>query len=553
MFGMPPYGGSIAQNVYYADDDLCSSFVNVTKGYPQRPDPEDPWPSPFILLVDRGGCAFTTKVCSKKVLKASSKAPSDQRLFRLSPWFLGCTQVRNAQRVGAAGVLIGDNTCLCSASNCVSDLPCEANEPIMADDGSGSDISIPSMLIFKPDADLFKKELMANHPIQVEMIWSLPTPDDRVEYDLWTTPSDLISKDFFQTFKKISIALDHRSYFTPHQYIYDGARSGCIGQAKDDNACESLCTNNGRYCATDPDGDLDSGVSGAQVVEESLRRLCIWEHYGRKDGIGVRWWMYVEEFSFKCDTPELFADKKCIQEVYDASGIDFAVVYVMFRETVMYCPKVMPSQPFLIFLLSSQRCIHDSGGLDTDSPNNKLDMEISNEVTRGVVVIPSAYVNDVPVRGAFTATNIFTAICAGFAEGTAPVVCSQCTRCPNPIDCVETGFCTNTWEHHFIKKHIADKDGESISSSTFFLTVLLCMGGVAVMGVWYHNRSNVQMREQMRTLLAQYMPLDDDEEGMNNPMEFTHHNASASPLLMTTNSNNGDYNQTGEGASSHVI
>jgi len=62
MFGMPPYGGSIAQNVFYADDDLCSSFVNVTKGYPERANPDDPWPSPFILLVDRGGCAFTTKV-----------------------------------------------------------------------------------------------------------------------------------------------------------------------------------------------------------------------------------------------------------------------------------------------------------------------------------------------------------------------------------------------------------------------------------------------------------------------------------------------------------
>lgn len=62
MFGMPPYGGSIAQNVYYADDDLCNSFVNVTKGYPERANPGDPWPSPFILLVDRGGCSFTAKV-----------------------------------------------------------------------------------------------------------------------------------------------------------------------------------------------------------------------------------------------------------------------------------------------------------------------------------------------------------------------------------------------------------------------------------------------------------------------------------------------------------
>lgn len=194
----------------------------------------------------------------------------------------------------------------------------------------------------------------------------------------------------------------------------------------------------------------------------------------------------------------------------------------------------------------SERCIRDSGGLDNDAPNNKLDQEITSEVGRGVVVIPSAYVNNVPVRGALTASNIFTAICAGYAEGTEPIVCNQCTRCPNPIDCVETGFCTNTWEHHIIK-HLSDKSGEGgISTSTFYLTVLFCMGGVVALGVWYHNRSNVQMREQMRTLLAQYMPLD-DEDNMN-PMEFTQHNAATNPLLMTTNDIAGEYRPTDETA-----
>jgi hypothetical protein len=65
-------------------------------------------------------------------------------------------KVRNAQRSGAAGVIIADNTCLCSDVECIeaSDNPtCETSEPIMADDGSGSDISIPSFLMFKHDAD----------------------------------------------------------------------------------------------------------------------------------------------------------------------------------------------------------------------------------------------------------------------------------------------------------------------------------------------------------------------------------------------------------------
>jgi hypothetical protein len=68
MFGTPTYGGSIAQNVYYTgEQDLCDGNVDTTKGVPTRPiDPftgkMESWPSPYILMVDRGNCTFVTKV-----------------------------------------------------------------------------------------------------------------------------------------------------------------------------------------------------------------------------------------------------------------------------------------------------------------------------------------------------------------------------------------------------------------------------------------------------------------------------------------------------------
>jgi PA domain len=95
--------------------------------------------------------------------------------------------MRNAQRSGAAGVIIADNTCLCSDNNCTKSSKvstCETQEPIMADDGSRGDISVPSMLMFKVDADLVKNDLTANHPVQIEMAWNIPTVDGTVEYDL---------------------------------------------------------------------------------------------------------------------------------------------------------------------------------------------------------------------------------------------------------------------------------------------------------------------------------------------------------------------------------
>jgi len=53
----------------------------------------------------------------------------------------------------------------------------------MADDGSGADITVPSFLMFKQDADVIKKELKENNQlVQIEMSWSRLNPtNDKVQ------------------------------------------------------------------------------------------------------------------------------------------------------------------------------------------------------------------------------------------------------------------------------------------------------------------------------------------------------------------------------------
>jgi hypothetical protein len=263
LFGIPPYGGSIQQQLYHADDTLCHNNVDKRKGYPERAKDKDgkqaPWESPFILLVDRGECTFVEKV-------------------------------RNAQRAGAAAVLIADSSCLCTDHECINATGvtnCEVAEPIMADDGSGADISIPSFLIFKHDADSIRSTLKDNQQVRIEMKFSVPAPDSRVEYDLWTSPTDVLSKDILKTFQRAAVALGKDAFFTPQEYVMDGVKAGCQGDDGED-ICMNLCTNSGRYCSLDPDESLSRGASGADVVAESLRRLCLWDVYG-KDGVGAIW------------------------------------------------------------------------------------------------------------------------------------------------------------------------------------------------------------------------------------------------------------------------
>jgi hypothetical protein len=63
---------------------------------------------------------------------------------------------------------------MCSRTNPL--VPCQSGAPLMANDGSGSDISIPSFLMFKRDADEVK--------VQVN--------------NQWNVPSDTASQDFLK-------------------------------------------------------------------------------------------------------------------------------------------------------------------------------------------------------------------------------------------------------------------------------------------------------------------------------------------------------------------
>ena len=352
----------------------------------------------------------------------------------------------------------------------------------MADDGSGSDISIPSFLMFKHDADKVKEQLIDDHPVQIEMKWSLPSPDDRVEYDLWTVPTDVVSRDFLKNFKDAAISLGKSAYFTPPMYVYDGVKSHCQGN-DGENMCYNLCTNNGRYCATDPDNDLEKGISGADVVKESLRRICIWKHYGEQDGIGAEWWAYVNEFMKRCNTPDYFMNGDCVKDAYKHAKIDGDVV---------------------------DRCMKDSGGLTKDAPNAFLDLEIASQTERGVVVLPTAFVNTAAIRGALTVNNVFTAICAGFAEGTVPDICQKCQSCGDPASCISSkGKCSHS-----------TSSGGGVSAHTFASSMLFVIALFSALGVWHYKKTRDDMRDQVRGILAEYMPLEGEEGDVGSPMDF---------------------------------
>mmetsp|Transcript_92953 Transcript_92953/g.225715 ORF Transcript_92953/g.225715 Transcript_92953/m.225715 type:complete len:583 (-) Transcript_92953:71-1819(-) len=381
LFGLPSYGGSVSGRLVYGTPGM-----NKTGCHAITPDPS--WPDEPILMVDRGDCSFTTKV-------------------------------RNSEMAGAMAVVIADNYGMCELGVC-ADVPCdcsaprldcECRMPYMADDGSGGDINIPSFLLTRYHTDLFKECILgegaagtlcaAPTPVVVSMEWSLPRTDGIVYFDFWTTAEESRAAEFRHEISYLVEPLGTSVRFTPHFFIYDGEKWGCTRTYNDGFACGNQCTNSGRYCSPDPDDGFDTGHSGADVVMENLRQMCIWQQANSTYEIdyGKRWWDYTALFDEHCTSADVEWDE-CSNEQQYAAGLDAGI---------------------------TNECVNAAGGVDERGPENSLlEAEVRLRDDLVIVTLPTVVVNEVIERGATTTQNVLATLCAGFVQGSEPLLCKYC-------------------------------------------------------------------------------------------------------------------------------
>lgn len=511
LFGVPPYGGSkkIVGTLHYltpsANQDGCDA-----ESYQYVPAPQS---QPAIFLIDAGACSFVD-------------------------------MVRIAEKKGAAAVVVADARCLCDdeaaaytpafAKECaaadVRFMPqgCTKTLPFMGDDGSGGDVSVPSLIISRWDgdrladcyltaddqsrADNTKSGVVcgAGKPIVVSMAWDMPSPDGNVEWDLWTNSDSDAS--FKVKFTSTARALELSTTFTPHYFIWDGVRWGCT---KDGLRCASQCTHEGRYCNPDPDSDLEQGVSGADIVRENLRQLCVWQQAAAGAGAaesgpsasdapgGGAWWEYASAFAEECHggsvaDPDTF-NEACSKRVHaGVEGISWG---------------------------ATQRCVEDSNR--DDGSNALLEAEIESRMDKGILALPTAVVNNVVQRGAITPTTVLTTICSGFLEATEPELC----RCVESHTLQDAAACAEAQEMAECSKEevyceglkacaASQEDCAALAKARAASTPTLSVGGiiaitfsavalVAFGGLAYWRNEKKKVRNEVREILQQYMPLEE--------------------------------------------
>ena len=388
-FGTPLYGASLlGELVYSADNALgCTPYADLprAKGVGHA----------TIALVDRGSCYFAEKVL-------------------------------HAQLAGAQAVLVAD----------------DVDEPLltMADpDGSAGggtelarlaqEISIPSALVTKKVGDALRAATVAGDTLVLTLDWkdSISHPDDRVEWELWSS-SDQVCGDsctrtqgFIRDIMSSAVDLEEQgsASFSPHYVTWS-----CPIAANNSEKCGGLCINEGRYCAPDPtDGqDVDPivadkvrahGYNGSDVVTENLRRLCLFkeltgDHHGNVPWKGgAPWWKYATTHPQKCSMADGTFTAACSEAVMSAGAPDGCGLDTDAMGRISQCV----------------------GDTSADKVNPSMDAEMQLQSDQGdsgrgaIVMLPTVVVNLDQYRGRLTSRDVLRAICAGFLESTEPRVC----------------------------------------------------------------------------------------------------------------------------------
>lgn len=204
LFGLPLYQAEVIGRLQ-VDIDPANNNAQGCKPYTPGsfPSPDAPHP-PMIALIARGGCRFGQKALL-------------------------------AQQAGANAIVVY-----------TTQLGVQYPLPVMAGGPETTSLSIPGMFINYHDGTVLAQDVAAwtlavntsNHAsplfdgVWLSLSYSIIAPDDRVEWDFYTTPDESESASFLQTIQPIVAELGTKAYFTPHYYIMDGSVHGWLAKQK---------------------------------------------------------------------------------------------------------------------------------------------------------------------------------------------------------------------------------------------------------------------------------------------------------------------------------
>eukprot|EP00922_Rhytidocystis_sp_ex-Travisia-forbesii_P057935 GHVS01085709.1.p1 GENE.GHVS01085709.1~~GHVS01085709.1.p1 ORF type:complete len:591 (+),score=86.08 GHVS01085709.1:201-1973(+) len=197
------------------------------------------------------------------------------------------TKVSIAEKKGATAVIIVDSVGSMTHANDVKKI-------IMADDGWGDHVVIPSLLIGEIDGLKLINKLNKGERVIVELAWSVPQATT-VQMDQWMSPAFTDTNNFLKEFATYAKTLKHKLDYHPHYVVITLGRD-----------FKEMCTDEeGKFCGWDP--DKGGRTTGKEIMEETVRQLCLWEITQKLNQTDAdsgfyseEWWSYVERVTDEC-------------------------------------------------------------------------------------------------------------------------------------------------------------------------------------------------------------------------------------------------------------
>jgi hypothetical protein len=395
-FGVPLYGGSLHGQVLMPKNSGQGCDKYSPEAYAQIKRASSS--KPVIVLVERGGCYFVKKAF-------------------------------HAQQAGAAAILISDTR----VEPLMTMLTPQDSEDAQA---LVSEIEIPSALVTKKLGDQMKGVLggdaatsSTSEMLLIELNWeqSMVNPDDRVEWEFYTTSNDECGSSCKQQAKfKISTAavamqLERQNFtaFTPHYKI-----RGC--DENFEGGCDQKCLHNGRYCPSDEHivYPFNETFSEYDIMLENKRELCIFD-YLKRAGQPELWWQYVSDYAKRCTIKRGTFGEDCSRQQQKR---------LLRRKKKNESKK---GSDLNSLLDDVRKCM---GNSRADETHPLLEQEINYEMERfqaglgHIDYLPSVFINTIQYRGRLDRAAVLRGICAGFEETSEPAVCLQSTIQTNECD-----------------------------------------------------------------------------------------------------------------------
>lgn len=316
----------------------------------------------------------------------NSFVKSDQESLFLLSTRGNCTYVTKAKYAQILGVKL-----LIIIADEIND-----SDENLYDDGFGSTIHIPSIVIDEYYGNVLMTYLQSNDPeknrILLTMRFDVSKIESKPSYIFWISSSNRNSFKLVRDFKPFFYKLQDYTKFEVH-YLFWTCELCAQNNYKYDNT-PSNCVSAGRYCCSDPDGDGEA--NGRDIVLEDLRQICLFNKHQDK------FFEYIDIFDLNC--VEFQVSEECSRDILDELNVDYNEIKSCVDES---------------FIEENLTAI-----IDVKYNDNRLlkkERRIANYYN--VNFWPSVSINNMSFEGNLESDEIFAAICSFFLN--PPDVCKN--------------------------------------------------------------------------------------------------------------------------------